>query len=252
MGKDEYSVAFIIAHKYFRGYPSYLKYYIENIIKFYGDNALVLVVDNNSLYKEDIFNEIPDIDNIVYLDNNIDCKFELGAYQVGINYILENDLLDKYDFYVCTQDNFIIKNKYDFNILLDKDDTACPINSWKPDGACGGVVAQVLSSIDLYNNLDKMTFCWCSSFVVSKLKLEQLYGYLQKIVITVRHQSCASERYLARILWELNNYKNTDIDGGLDELKRDYYDCWTVDPYADAKSFFVKKVQQKTEKTVDQ
>jgi hypothetical protein len=244
-------ITFIIAHKYFRGYPSYLKHYVENILKFYGDDALIIIVDNNSLYKEDIFNTIDTHENIIFLDNDIECKFELGAYQVGINYILKNDLLDKYDYYVFTQDNFIIKNKYDFNNLAENNITALPINSFHADGECRDICDLVLNRLGLNNNLDKITFCWCSSFIISKSKINQLYDYLKQIIITVRWESCASERYLARILWELNDYKNNDIDGSIRDLKLRHYDCWAVNPYDNTTSYFVKRVQQKTEKTKD-
>ena len=130
--KDNYKLVFVIAHKYFRGYPSYLKYYIENIQRLYTD-SLILVCDNNSVFKEEVFEAIPPNDNIKFLDNDIECKFELGAYQIGIRYLLEHNLRDEYDFVICTQDNFILKNKYDFNILIDGDVTACPINSYYPD-----------------------------------------------------------------------------------------------------------------------
>ena len=242
--------AFIIAHKYFRGYESYLKHYVENILSFYKD-SIVIIVDNNSTYKEDIFSTLPVSDNIILLDNDIECKFELGAYQVGIRYIIDNGLTDEFDYYVCSQDNFIIKNKYDFNTLAEANHTACPINSWTFDAECKDVYVPVLEDLGLYNNMEKITFCWCSSFVVSSTKLEQLYGYLQKIVIKVRWQSSASERYLARILWELNDYKNTDIDGSIADLTTRHYDCWRVNLYDDATSYFVKTVQQKTERTMD-
>jgi hypothetical protein len=34
-------------------------------------------------------------------------------------------------------------------------------------------------------------------------------------------------------------------------LSSRHYDCWTVDPLSPATSIFVKKVQQKTENTID-
>jgi hypothetical protein len=243
--------AFIIAHKFFRGYESYLKYYIENILSFYED-PLIIIVDNNSTHKDDIFNTLPVRNNIVLLDNDIECKFELGAYQVGIRYIIDNGLTNKFDYYVCTQDNFILKNKYDFNILAKDNHTACPINSMKNDHELREISGPILNRLGLLDNMDKITFCWCSSFVVANTKLEQLYGYLKQIVMTVRTESCAAERYLARILWELNDHKNTDIDGDCVKLKTEHYDCWTVDLYAPATSYFVKTVQQKTERTVNQ
>jgi hypothetical protein len=240
---------FIIAHKYYRGYQSYLKHYIDNIFKFYTD-PLVVIVDNNSLYKEDVFETIDKNKNIIFLDNNIECKFEIGAYQVGIKYLIDNKLANKYDYIVFTQDNFIIKNKLDFNILAQRQIKACTINSYYQDGDCAEVCEKVLKNLGLYNNLNRVTFCWCNSFIASKDRLANIYDYFKKIIIKIRWESCASERYLARILWELNDQKNFDIDGDIRALSAKY-DCWTVDPFSDAKTFFVKKVQQKNETTID-
>lgn len=243
-------LVFIIAHKYFRGYESYLKYYINNIFSFYN-NPLILVVDNNSTYKQDIFDTIEKNKNIIFLDNDIECKFELGAYQVGLNYLITNNILSNYDYIVCSQDTFVIKNKFDFNQLKEDDVTACPINSYYQDGEQANISYQVLTTLGLYDNLDKITFCWCSSFIIHTSKAHQLYSYLKQIIIKYRYESCATERYMARILWELNNYKNYDIDGDIRVLVNTHYDCWKVDMYAPATSFFVKKVQQKNENTID-
>ena len=247
---EEKKPVFIIAHKYFRGYVSYLKHYVENILEFYGENSLIIIVDNNSNYPQDVWDTLPKRDNIHFLINNIESKFELGAYQVGMDWVIQNNLLDHYDYYVCTQDTFIIKNKVDFTSLFNQNIWACPINSYHQDGYEKGVY-MVLDRLGLNNNLDKVTFCWCNSFIVHATKLVQFHGYLENIILKTKEDSHDCERYLARLLWESNDYKNNDIDGDQSTLPSRHYFCWTVDPLAPATSYFVKKIQQKNENTQD-
>lgn len=251
LNKLNNKVVFIIAHKYFRGYESYVEHYVQNVMKFY-EEPLILVVDNNSKFKQDIFENLKKYENVVLLDNNLDCKFEIGAYRVGLNYLIENNLVDKYEHFVFTQDNFIIKNQYDFNVLKNNNVYACQINSWKDnDWAHMDVSERVLRRINMFDKFKESRLCWCCSFIVSKEKINKLHEFMKDIVITTRYESAAAERFLGRIILELNEHKNYDIDGDLMDLKKKY-DCWNVDLYSDKhKTFFVKKVQQKTERTVD-
>ena len=252
---NDYKLTFIIAMKYYRGYESYLKYYVENIHKFYL-NSLIIIIDNNSTYKDDVFDQLKDYSNVILLDNDIESKFELGSYQVGIKYLINHNLLDS-DYYIFTQDNFILKNRYDFNILGANNIMACPINSFHYDGYMSHIVSDVLSKINLNNNMDKITFCWANSFIVHKQKIMELYNYIKNIVIKVRVESEASERYMARILWELNNYVNFDIDGPIQQQLYEHsspaaYDCDKVNPYDKITGvYFLKKVQQKNENTTN-
>ena len=170
-----------------------------------------------------------------------------------MRYLIQNNLLNKYDYIAMTQDNFIIKNKLDFNILYNQNIYACPINGYHKDisnihNGHKEFFIPILSELGLNNNIDKISFCWCHSFIIATNKLEQLYSYTKDIIIKVRWESCVSERYLARFLWEINDYRNYDIDGDFTELK---YNCWNVDLYGDVPTFFAKRVQQKTESTTD-
>lgn len=251
---DVNQVCFIIAHKYYRGHESSLKYYVENIKKLYPE-ALTIVVDNNSKYPEDVFGSLRHLPNVVFLTNNYEGKFELGAYKVGIQHIIDNGLVNNYSHYICTQENFVVKNFYDFNKLIDKKTWALPINSmWRGgDGYARDLCNEVLTKIGLdTNNWDKADFCWCSSFIVANYKLEQLYGYLSKIVQTTRYESEAAERYLGIILWELNERRDCgDIDTSCKNLHLRHYDCWNPDIYAPVTSYFRKRVQQRNQDTRD-
>jgi hypothetical protein len=241
------NICFIISHKYYRTHTSFIKLYVDNIQKFYSE-SLILICDNNSKYFSDIKDLLKDYNNIVFIDNNTACKFEIGAYNCGINYIKNNNILDKYEYYVFTQDNFIINKKYDFNNLVNNNVTACTINTYYQDGQNYDVFKEVLTSIGLFDNLDKITFCYASSFILHKSKVINFMDITKNIVIINRYQSCACERYLARILYELNNHMNFDIDGDIRNLK---YNGGSVDFNSNINSFFVKKLQQKTETTND-
>ena len=246
---DKNRLIFIIAHKYIRGYISYTEYYINNINRFY-ENSLIIVVDNNSIDRDDIFENLKKYDNVVLLDNNIDSKFEIGAYTVGMKYLIENGY-DNYEYIVMTQDNFILKNRFDFNELHKRNVTACPLVGLEPNNTFTGVqfdfieyYSILLESLNLKGRLDEISFCWCVSFVISTTKMKELFDYFKQIVVTERWQCCASERYIPRILLELNEGENYSLDCNLEEVTS-RYDCHSVDLFSDIPSFFAKRVQGK-------
>jgi len=245
-------LVFIIAHKYFRGYQSFLKHYITNINTFYK-NALIIVVDNNSEHKDDIFSTIESASNIILLDNDTVCKFEIGAYKVGIQYLITNNLLKKYDYVVLTQDTFFINKRYDFNNLaIDKIEAASLIGL-KNDCLKEDVLVPVLQSINLYSEVEKTYLCWCNSFILSTNKVNDFYHYVKDITITRRHESEASERYLGKILFELNNHINYAIDGTDENYNIDgvNYNCFTLPGIENINKFFIKVCQQKNEGTIN-
>ena len=258
--EDKNKVVFIIAHRYVKGYPTYIKYYIDNIKRFY-ENHLIIVVDNNSIRKEDVFDNIEKCDSVVLLENNTDCKFELGAYMVGMRYLMDKNIED-YEYIVFTQDNYVIKNKVDFNDLYSKNVMACPIVGCGSEceriqnyvcaenGNIQDICIPIYTKLDLMNDLDKITFCWCVSFIVHRERLKSLYDYTKQINISIRWESEASERYMARILYELNGKKNHSIDGDWN------IDLWNgsmnSDIFADSQYHFVKTLQKKTEKTIEE
>jgi len=81
MEKDNYKVCFIISHKYYRNYESYIQYYVDNIQKFYPE-SLCIIVDNNSTHIDDIINKLNTYNNVIILSNVSLCKFEIGAYKL--------------------------------------------------------------------------------------------------------------------------------------------------------------------------
>lgn len=253
MNTESSRICFVIAHKWIKRNPpfeSYLSHYVENIQKFYP-NAITLVVDNKSKHKGDILNSLMSKPNVVVLDNDTESGFEVGAYTVACRWLCDQNLVDQLDFVVFTQDTFVLKNKYDFSLLWKEGIKACPINSWKNDMWRIDIQEKALESMGLNDNLDKISFCWCNGFVAAANKIRQLLSYISRVKITTKDESCASERWLARVVYELNEGgKEWDIDGNINH-NRSKYNEWTVDVFSDVSSYFVKKIQQKNENTVD-
>ena len=245
---------FIIAHKYCRGYESYLEYYINNIQTFYGDDAYILIVDNNSIHLQDIQLKISKYKNVKIIINTSDSCYEMGAYRFGINFM--NEQINEFEYIIFTQDTFIIKNKYDFNNLILNDVKACTIvshneyvNDERPFSFYNEEIKKVLEQINLYNKLNEITFCWCLAFILHKSAVNDFMKFTNHIKITKKIDSEAGERYLARILYELNNHKNFDIDGSYYSLK---YDCRFTNIYNKLDEYYFQKINQsKNENTLD-
>jgi hypothetical protein len=217
------------------------------------ENALIIIVDNNSKYISDIQERLAPYSNVILLTNNSECKFEIGAYKVGIQYLMEHDMMDKYEYCIFTQDNFVIKKKYNFENLLQKQSFALAINSWDTaheDYFYGyAMTLQVLEKLNWNNSVEQISLCWCCSFVLHKSKLMEYFDMTKNLVLTIRPDSEASERFLSAILYRLNGNKKENIDGFYENVK---YDCVTVDIYlTEVDHYFVKQTQHKTENTVD-
>jgi len=247
-----------------RWYTSYIAYYVHNINKYYND-ALIIIVDNESTYQEDVFAQFRSVGNVVILVNTTEHKFEAGAYLLGINFILDNKLEDKYNYFVFTQDTYILKNPYDFNELLSHDIKACPLSFG--DGIQDfsiQTIKPMLISMNLWsehtkvnkvslryfnvNIQNKILQCFCNSFIIHNSKIIDLHSCLSSIKITSRLDSEICERVFAWMLYKLNNDKNYQID--INPYTK--YSSFTVNPFNNFKhGYFVKKMQHKTEHTKD-
>ena len=241
-------ICFIIAHKYYRCYTSYLHYYVAQIKRFYSD-ALVVIVDNNSVHAEDILPTVAVMGGVTVLSNGTDSKFEIGAYQVALDYLGKRNLLSSFTHFVFSQDNFIIKNKFDFDNLVKDGIEACPLVSSPNDWEKKDVWFDILSRLNMLDDhCDFTELCWCNSFIVSSKVVKKLHSVLKDIKVLTRHESEASERYLGRVLYELNGYYLYSIDGHICSLA---YNCHTVDPTQAIPHYFCKASQQKNENTRD-
>jgi hypothetical protein len=235
-------LCFVIAHKYFKGYESCIKQYVETIVDSYPD-ARVLIVDNNSGYLNEVFQDIDWCDGVTWIDNKKPGKFEIGAYYAAMCH----EDLSQYGYVVFSQDNFILKKRYDFEHLLENKIKAASLVSWTNDWAKMDICSPILDMLQLSAD-PSARLCWCHSFIVSGDMIPRLQEIFSKIDITTRHQSEASERYLGQILFDMNEGVNHDIDGDIDQLS---YQCMHVTSNTDVREYFCKMCQQKNENTRD-
>ncbi|NBU81660.1 MAG: hypothetical protein EBS55_08435 [Flavobacteriaceae bacterium] len=260
---------FIIAHKWVRGYTSYIKHYVDNIKSFYRD-SLILIVDNNSEFKEDVLDVLKNTENVILLNNNTEYLFEQGAYLFGLDYLLKEDLVKYYDYFVFTQDTYILKNKFNFDELIQKKVLACPI-SWgigTQDFPLDHILPH-LQLLEVYDEnlelntdvslchleeyeesiLKKILHCYCTCYIIHTSKLNELFGYLKKIKITTRWESELGERYFAWVLYKMNGNKNYQIDRC--PYLYDHRGKDTIDLHKDFHyGYFAKHQQGKNENTL--
>lgn len=254
-------VCFIIACKVYRNYKSFLSTYINNINSFYS-NALILLIDNNSKYAKEFYKQFETIQNVVVLENTSESKFEVGAYNFGIQYIIDNNL--SFDYFVCSQDTMVLVNNFDFNILKESNTKACPIYLLKHK-YIGQYGYDLLKHLNLYEENEEYFCCWCIGFVVDNESLLKLNNLTKNITTKNRSKVENFERIidnkvyayttefeasLGKILYTLNDNKYNSVEGDADLMR---YNCHEVQPDSeDAKRtghFFVKLAQNKTENT---
>ena len=251
------NLCFIICHRYNKNYKSYIKYYIDNIQKFYKD-SFILIVDNNSpdlCIVEKLFENYK---NIKIITNNSLSKRELGGYNEGIRYIKQNNLLLEYEYFVFSQDSFILKNKFDVEKeLSNKNILACSFIKINGKFAESHEMldpesVEILKKIDCFDKRENFNICWCNSFVLHKSKVMDYYEIVKDKVMTNKAQTCVYERYLSGILYYLNNYNYVSLCGEtsspdqLTMLQELGYDCHNVDIIHDKIScYFAKTIQQR-------
>lgn len=250
--EDDYNVCFMIANKYIKNYPSFIDHYVENIQKYYK-NSLILIIDNNSNDLEDIYFRLEKYknNNLKILINDSESKFELGAYKFGINYILTNDLLADYDYYIFTQDTFVLKEKFDFHNFIDNSIFACPIKSHINDNYNrhshdyeNPFTKTILNKLNLENKINELRLCWANSFVLHKSKIKPFLELVINIITKNKEDACACERFLSPILYKLNNYKNDTLENIYTE--EEIGPLWNIDiTKSESKYCFMKKITNK-------
>jgi len=223
---DNINVCFIIACKYYRTADSHLKEYVNNIINLYND-AFIILVDNNSPDICDIHFLFNIYKNVAIITNTDTCKYELGAYNFGINYLIQNNLVNKYTYYVFTQDTFLIHSYYNFNNLIDNNISACPIvNSHKgtftndltnymphySDNSDKYLIKDTIINLDMVNLIPELTFCFANSFVLRYDKLNDFFQLTKHLIIDNKLKSESCERIFSAILYLLNGKHNFSIE----------------------------------------
>jgi hypothetical protein len=74
-------------------------------------------------------------------------------------------------------------------------------------------IKRVLTPLGLYSCMNNFTMCFGVNFICNKTKIHELFNYIKNIVVTSQVEAQASERYMGRIIYELNNHSTFNIDG---------------------------------------
>jgi hypothetical protein len=241
-------LCFILACKVYKSHETYIDFYVNNIRDFYPA-ADIILVDNNSSYSE-YFDQFRGKSNITLLENTSEQKFSLGAYNFAAKYIENNSL--EYDYCICSQDTFVLVNKYDFQLLKNNNIEACPFGHiLSVEGTPEHY--DILKQLGLYIPNDTYKGAWCTSWICTTNVLKKIYDYTYSIKITTCWESQVCERYMGKILTYLNNNVSISIEGSNSYVDTIYIvnKVNVKDPETKKKCVaFVKSSQGKKETTV--
>jgi hypothetical protein len=157
----------------------------------------------------------------------------------------------------------MIAKVFDFiNNLLENNIMACPLvgsseGYFIADHTSGmshytghkdyDLIKNVISKLNLTESADKLSFCLSNSFVLNNSRLIDLLELTKGIKIECKMHSESSERFLAGILYVLNNNINTSV-----EKKRLEEVFNLLMSYVNVKfDYFTKYVHNKGELTLD-
>jgi len=215
-GGNKLKLCFIIACKVFKESKIYIDIVITNINLFYPDSTIILV-DNNSNYKE-YFDQFKSMKNVIILENTSDSKFELGAYNFAISYIIDKKL--KFNYYTLLQDVMIPIQKYDYTILKKNKIKAVSIYKFTSEHLGTHNYTDFLIKIKLHDPKLPFEGCFGCSFICNHASLIQIHKWTKDYILTVKGHSETAERFLGRIIQYLNNnIDNHNIDGYHDNIK---------------------------------
>jgi hypothetical protein len=223
---------FILAHKYIRGYTSFIQLYINNIRAFYGVQALILVVDNQSAGLEDVFppNNTHDSQVIILQnDGQINGFYDVGAYIFGLKWLIKQGRFRDYEYFVFSQDTYINIQPLDFGGLVQAELWACPVVSCFPGQNslanqhphCADV-RTILEGLrprtaeggkTLYDYRVDAPLCFANTFLVHQSRIFELYYYIKDFCLIYKPHMEIYERVLPCILCDLNEGRSAALDG---------------------------------------
>jgi hypothetical protein len=199
-------------------------------------------VNNASSYTE-FFDRFINTPNLIIIENISESTYELGAYIFATNYIIHKNL--NFDYYICTQDTFVLVNEFNLNELKLNNTTACSISNFSFDRMFD-LHKNVLMQLNMYEPNYTFLGCWCSSFCVTHEKLLQIYTILKDTHMKTKQDSIECERFMGYILNILNDRKSTSIEKGYEGYN---YDVFSTEPSSDRLNYFIKCIQGKNNHT---
>jgi len=149
----------------------------------------------------------------------------------------------------------VLKNKYDFNEMTKNNIFAMCFGSGV-EGHCYDFqdhphYKEILVKTNLQhfqNFQNKPNVCWCNSFILHKSKILDFMELVKDLIVTNRHDSECSERYLDVIMFYLNGKKRCAFNNYVNVS----YSQFNVNIVNDiVLEYFAKRSQQKTEHTLD-
>ena len=209
---DNDKLCFILANNYMKTSIPIIQQQLDTIRNWYA-NSFIIISINDADNLDEIYKTFMNYTNLIILSNTSDHKYELGAFYIAINWLIDtNNLVFKN--YIFMQNNLVLQHKYNFDVLQKYDIKCCRFFPHFENINCISYaekhnrhlyknIPDILKTLNIKNEANMINICCNFNCIINDENILKFYEYIKLCKITNKYDYEVYERVMGYILDEI-------------------------------------------------